>query len=164
MKCTYILCTLLQQRTPLASLKESIETANTVTFYVKFSSKNSCLIIRVIISQKSCQIQDHFEKSTQTKAKLLLLKLIHLFAREVLLVKKLEIAETRTTQYSTFKTDMIKVGLVFSFFNFFITKTSLANKWMTKKIHSCSNSALVCNLEDVPWCFVNSEFDLDLKE
>ena len=32
-----------------------------------------------------------------TKAKLLLLKLIHLFAREVLLVKKLEIKETKTT-------------------------------------------------------------------
>ena len=31
------------------------------------------------------------------KAKLLLLKLIHLFAREVLLVKKLEIKETNTT-------------------------------------------------------------------
>ena len=32
-----------------------------------------------------------------TKAKLLLLKLIHLFAREVLLVKKLETKETKTT-------------------------------------------------------------------
>ena len=31
------------------------------------------------------------------KAKLLLPKLIHLFAREVLLVKKLEIEETKTT-------------------------------------------------------------------
>jgi hypothetical protein len=31
------------------------------------------------------------------KAELLLLKLIHLFAKEVLLVKKLEIEETKTT-------------------------------------------------------------------
>ena len=31
------------------------------------------------------------------KAELLLLKLIHLFAREVLLLKKLEIKETKTT-------------------------------------------------------------------
>ena len=77
------------------------------------------------------------------KAKLLLLKLIHLFAREVSLVKKLEIEETKTTKHSTFKTDIIKVGLVFSTFNFFITKTSPANKWMTKKIPSCSNSVLV---------------------
>ena len=46
------------------------------------------------------------------KAKLLLLKLIHLFAREVLLLKKLEIEET----------DIIKVGLVFSISNFFIAK------------------------------------------
>ena len=62
------------------------------------------------------------------KAKLLLLKLIHLFAREVLLVKKLEIEETKTTSYSTFKTDRIKVELVFPISNFFITKTSLAIK------------------------------------
>jgi hypothetical protein len=34
---------------------------------------------------------------SSTKAELLLLKLIHLFAREVLLVKKLEIEETKTT-------------------------------------------------------------------
>ena len=36
-------------------------------------------------------------KTIMTKAELLLLKLIHLFAREVLLVKKLEIKETKTT-------------------------------------------------------------------
>ena len=33
-----------------------------------------------------------------TKAELLLLKLIHLFAREVLLVKKWEIEETKATK------------------------------------------------------------------
>jgi ABC-type polar amino acid transport system ATPase subunit len=79
-----------------------------------------------------------------SKAELLLLKLIHLFAREVLLVQKLEIKETKTTKYSTFKTDIKKVGLVFSIYNLFINKTSLANKWMRKKIPSCSNSALAC--------------------
>ena len=51
-----------------------------------------------------------------TKAELLLVKLIDLFAREVLLVQKFEIEETKTTKYSPFKTDIIKVGLVF--FNF----------------------------------------------
>ena len=56
------------------------------------------------------------------KAKLLLLKLIHLFATEVLLVKKLEIEETNTTKYSTFQTDMIKVGLVFLISNFSLIK------------------------------------------
>ena len=35
--------------------------------------------------------------ATDTKAELLQLKLIYLFAREVLLVKKLEIKETKTT-------------------------------------------------------------------
>ena len=33
----------------------------------------------------------------KSKAKLMLVKLIHLFAREVLLVNKLEIEETKTT-------------------------------------------------------------------
>ena len=32
---------------------------------------------------------------------------IHLFARDILLMKKLEIEETKTTQYLTFKTDII---------------------------------------------------------
>ena len=72
----------------------------------------------------------HLTMFFMSKAKLLLLKLIHLFASEILLVKKLEMEETKTTQYSTFKTDIIKVVLVFSIPNFFITKTSLANKWM----------------------------------
>ena len=60
--------------------------------------------------------------------------LIHLFARDILILKKLEIEETKNTYYSTFKTDIIKVGLVF-----FIKKSSLANKWMS---FSYSNSAL----------------------
>ena len=54
-------------------------------------------------------------------------------------MKKLEIEETKTTYYSTFKTDIIKVGLVFSISNFFIKKSSLANKWMS---FSYSNLAL----------------------
>ena len=36
------------------------------------------------------------------------------------------------------------MGLVFSIFNFFITKTPLANNWRRKKIPSCSYSALMC--------------------
>ena len=63
------------------------------------------------------------------KAELLLLKLILLFAREVLLVKTLEIEETKTTWYSTFKTEIIKVGLVFSNSNFFTMRISYANRW-----------------------------------
>ena len=59
-------------------------------------------------------------------------------------MKKLEIEKTKPTfNVSTFKTDMIKVGLVFSISNFFIAKTSLANNWRS---FSSSNSALVTNL------------------
>ena len=59
-------------------------------------------------------------------------------------MKKLEIEKTKPTFIiSTFKTDIIKVGLVFSISNFFITKTSLANIWRRKKIPSFLNSALV---------------------
>ena len=43
-------------------------------------------------------------------------------------MKKLEIEKTKPI-ISTFKTDIIKVGLVFSISNFFIAKTSLANNW-----------------------------------
>ena len=42
------------------------------------------------------------------EAELLLLKLTHLFAREVLLAKKLEIKDAKTTWDTTFKTDMKK--------------------------------------------------------
>ena len=46
----------------------------------------------------NCVISKYDDLHTKPcKAKLLLLKLIHLFAREVLLVKKLEIEETKTT-------------------------------------------------------------------
>ena len=74
------------------------------------------------------------------KAKLLLLKLLHLFARDVLVMKKVEIEKTKPTYIiSTFKTNIIKVGLVFSISIFFIAKTSLANNWRS---FSSSYSAL----------------------
>ena len=45
-------------------------------------------------------------------------------------MKNWEIEKTKPTfVLSTFKTVIIKVGLVFSIFNFFIAKTSLANNW-----------------------------------
>merc|ERR1712051_499286 len=56
--------------------------------------------------------------------------LLQLFARGVLAMKKLEIEKIKPTFIiSTFKTDIIKVGLVFSISNFFDAKTSLANNW-----------------------------------
>ena len=56
-------------------------------------------------------------------------------------MKKLEIKKTKPTYIiSTFKTDIIKVGLVFSISNFFIAKMSLANNWRS---FSSSNSALI---------------------
>ena len=59
-----------------------------------------------------------------------MLKLLQLFARDVLAMKKLEIEKTKPTLITlTFKTDMIKKGLVFSIYNFFIARTSLANNW-----------------------------------
>ena len=56
--------------------------------------------------------------------------LLQLFARDVLVMKKLEIETTKPTFFiSTFKTDLLKVGLVVSISNFFINKISLGNKW-----------------------------------
>ena len=77
-------------------------------------------------------------------------------------MKKLEIEKTKPTFIiSVLKVDIIKVGLVFSISNFFITKTSLANNWSRKKIPSCSNSALVGKkwLEMVgKWPFISRKF------
>jgi hypothetical protein len=63
-----------------------------------------------------------------TKAELLQegnIFLIYLFARAILLMKKLKIEETKATLYSTFKTDKIKVDLVFLISKFFINKIAL---------------------------------------
>ena len=38
---------------------------------------------------------------------------------EFLLVKKSKIEKTKTTKYTTFKSDIVKVVLVFSIYNFF---------------------------------------------
>ena len=55
-------------------------------------------------------------------------------------MKKLEIEKTKPTFIiSTFKTDIIIVGLVFSISNFFIAKMSLANNWRS---FNSSNLAL----------------------
>ena len=71
-----------------------------------------------------------------------ILFLITLFASDVLVMKKLVIEKTKPTFIiSTFKTDAIKVGLVFSISNFFIAKTSLANNWRS---FSSSYLALEC--------------------
>ena len=61
---------------------------------------------------------DHYPKhcTRSPKAELLregIIFLIHLFARAILLMKKLKIKETKATKKSSFKTDRIKVGLVF---------------------------------------------------
>ena len=81
-----------------------------------------------------------------TKAELLqegIFFLLQLFARDVLVMKKLEIEKTKPAFIiSTFKTDKITVGLDFSISNFFISKTPLANNWRRKKIPSCSYLAL----------------------
>ena len=56
-------------------------------------------------------------------------------------MKKLEIKKTKPAFIiSTFKTDIIKVGLVFSISSFFIKKSTLANEYMSFRY---SNSALV---------------------
>ena len=44
-------------------------------------------------------------------------------------MKKLEFEKTKPILYSTFKTDIIKVGLIFSISNFFNNKIYHANKW-----------------------------------
>ena len=58
-------------------------------------------------------------------------------------MKKLEIEKTKPIFIiSTFKTDIIKVRLVFSISNFFMNKIYQAKKLSAKKIASCANPAL----------------------
>ena len=77
--------------------------------------------------------------------------LLQLFASGILVMKKLEIEKTKPTFIiSVLKVDIIKVGLVFSISNFFITKTPVANNWRRKKIPSCSYSALVRQNIELP--------------
>ena len=85
--------------------------------------------LRIVISLKNSE--DGSDKAKLQKEGIFFL--IHLFARDILFMKKLRSKRTMTTLYSTFKTDMIKLGLVVRISNFLITKTSLANKWMRKK-------------------------------
>ena len=62
-----------------------------------------------------------------TKAELLLEGIFfctQLSSLGIFINKKLEIEKTKTTQYTTFKTDIIKVVLVFSISNFFTNKNS----------------------------------------
>ena len=58
------------------------------------------------IKRKTIQERKQFKALNITKAKLLLLKLIQIFAWAVLVMKKLEIKKTKTTWYSTFKTGL----------------------------------------------------------
>ena len=66
--------------------------------------------------------------------------LIRLFARDILVMKKLEIEKTKPTfTISVLKVEYLVVLISF-ISNFFTNKTSLANKWMS---FSSSNLALV---------------------
>ena len=47
---------------------------------------------------------------------------------DILLIKRLDFEKTKPSQYSTFKTDITKVDLVFSISNFFIDKISQGRK------------------------------------
>ena len=59
--------------------------------------------------------------------------LIHLFARDVLVMKKLEIKKTKHTFIISVLKVKYWVVLVSLIFGFCINKMSLANKWMRKK-------------------------------
>ena len=67
------------------------------------------------------------------KAELMQPKLTPIICLMNFINKKLEIQKTKPIQYSTFKTDITKVALVFSIYNFFINKIHQANNWCTKK-------------------------------
>ena len=89
-------------------------------------------------------------------------------------MKKLEIEKTKPTFIiSTFKTDIIKVGLVFSISNFFIAKTSLANNWrsfsssylalvLVPKLHSLVSRTLLTNTICYNMFFSRAVYELNI--
>ena len=63
--------------------------------------------------------------------KLVFLFALNFFPWEFLLIKKLEIEKTKNTKNTTFKTDIIKVILVFSISKFFTNENSQGRKFWT---------------------------------
>ena len=70
--------------------------------------------------------------------------LIHLFGRDVLVMKSFEIEKTKPTSVLKVEYYVVLVSLIS---NFFINKMSLANNWRRKKIPTYSNSALDVGLK-----------------
>ena len=95
-------------------------------------------------------------KLLQAKAELLqegILCLIHLFARDVLIIKKLEIEKTKPTFIISVLKAKYYVVLVSSISNIFTNKTSLANKLMS---FSSNNSALITKQPSRFYFFLSS--------
>ena len=126
---------------PWKGISGGLEPTSVTTWYSRWKGDKSSVRMSLLFSIT------FLYRESSNKAKLQkegIFFLIHLFARDILLMKKLKIEETKTaTYYSTFKTDIMKMGLVFLISNFFINKSSLANKLMSSR---CSNSALPKNL------------------
>ena len=101
-----------------------------------WSSGNSGEAARLSTSSISESLLSTSEASESEKNKIIQAKLprVGIFfgtqfpSLGILLIKKLEIEITYTTQYTTFKTDIIKVVLVFSISNFFTSKNSQGRK------------------------------------
>ena len=58
---------------------------------------------------------------------------LNFFPWELLLIKKLDFEKTKVTLLTTFKTDIIKVVLVFLISNFSINKNSQERKYVREK-------------------------------
>ena len=127
----------------LTALNDGCQVSFVDNFMVNFWS-----ILGTILWKTLGQFQDNFLRQylsvAQSKAKLLQLKLIHIFARAILLMKKLEIEKTKPTYIISVLKVVYWVALVSSIFNIFINKIALTNKWMRKIIPSCINFALEC--------------------
>ena len=100
----------------MLSIQTKVEFANTQLLYILHMYIRVCQIDNSGKQPEFCRF-DVLAKARLQKEGIFFL--IHLFARDILLMKKLEIEETKTTQFSTFETDMIKVCLVFFNFQFF---------------------------------------------
>ena len=87
-------------------------------------------MLKFVISKKATKIDKIFTINlTLTKAEFPSVSTnTFSFPGNFFLIKKLEFEKTKPTQDTTFKTDIIKVVLVFSISNFFTNKNSQGRK------------------------------------
>ena len=101
---------------------QNLQKGNKTQLHMPVCAQSSILYFKMKCNSSA------ISQSLQAKAELPLEGKLNFLPWEFLLLKKLEIEKIKTTKNTTFKTDIIKLVLVFSFSNFFTNKNSQVRK------------------------------------